>query len=641
MWEDYFRDLAVFGANSYELIPPRSDDRDDSPHFPLPKIDMMAEMSRLLDEYGLDVWIWYPAMDEDYSDPETVEFALQEWGEVFQRLPRIDHILVPGGDPGHTQPKYLMALLEKQAAQLRRLHPGAGLWVSPQGFSADWLDEFFQILETEPEWLTGLVYGPHIRISLPEMAERAPDRYPIRRYPDITHSMQSQYPVPDWDLAYHLTLGRESINPRPTQQAVIFHHYKQYTMGVLTYSEGVNDDVNKAVWSGLSWNPDEPVLEILRDYARYYVGPDYTDTFAQGLLALERNWVGPLRTNDGVTTTLQSFQQMESEASPDTLLNWRFQSALYRAYYDAFVRSRLIYETGLEEKAMAQLRTADRVGSREAMKRATDTLSQTLREPVSLDWRTRLFQLAEALFQSIRMQLSVEAYQATQTIRGANLDNVDVPLNNRLWLEEQFDEIRALDSEDERLKRLAALVDWTNPGPGGFYDDLGSLTGSPHLVRGPGFHKDPDFLRSALVGAMDPAMPYRFYVGFPEEARDLHLRTSWKSHAISLNDQPLTLRYEGLDPGAAYAVRVTYVARYPPEGTPGAEFWAPPVRLVADGEHEVHPLRDRTFPIQPHEFDVPRAATEDGVLELACQPKIGVGGFERGCRISEVWLIRK
>jgi len=32
------------------------------------------QMSRLADEYGLDVWIWYPAMDPDYGDPKTVEF---------------------------------------------------------------------------------------------------------------------------------------------------------------------------------------------------------------------------------------------------------------------------------------------------------------------------------------------------------------------------------------------------------------------------------------------------------------------------------------------------------------------------------------------------------------------------------------
>lgn len=51
-------------------------------------------------------------------------------------------------------------------------------------------------------------------------------------------------------------------------------------------------------------------------------------------------------------------------------------------------------------------------------------------------------------------------------------------------------------------------------------------------------------------------------------------------------------------------------------------------------------MLNRPFPIGPVEFDVPHAATADGELELACQPKLGIGGFERGCRIAEVWLIR-
>src|SRR5438132_5358886 len=57
MWEQYIRDLTVFGANAIELIPPRSDDDTDSPHFPLPPMPTMIGMSRLADEYGLDVWI--------------------------------------------------------------------------------------------------------------------------------------------------------------------------------------------------------------------------------------------------------------------------------------------------------------------------------------------------------------------------------------------------------------------------------------------------------------------------------------------------------------------------------------------------------------------------------------------------------
>ena len=67
-WEQYIRDLAVFGTNAIELIPPRSDDAADSPHFPLPQMEMMVEMSRIADKYGLDVWIWYPGARRGLHD---------------------------------------------------------------------------------------------------------------------------------------------------------------------------------------------------------------------------------------------------------------------------------------------------------------------------------------------------------------------------------------------------------------------------------------------------------------------------------------------------------------------------------------------------------------------------------------------
>ena len=65
-----------------------------------------------------------------------------------------------------------------------------------------------------------------------------------------------------------------------------------YSAGFVTYSEGCNDDVNKFVWSGLGWNPEANVADLLRDYSRFFIGPDIADAFAQGLLALERNWQG-------------------------------------------------------------------------------------------------------------------------------------------------------------------------------------------------------------------------------------------------------------------------------------------------------------------------------------------------------------
>jgi hypothetical protein len=616
VWEQYMRDLVVFGANAIELIPPRSDDAADSPLFPLPPMRMMIEMSRLANAYGLDVWIWYPAMDGDYADAKTVAAALEEWGEVFRQLPRVDAVFVPGGDPGHTRPKVLMGLLEKETEVLRRYHPKAQMWVSPQSFTSAWMDEFLSILKNQqPEWLSGVVFGPQVGMSLPQLRAAVPERYPIRHYPDITHSRQAQYPVPDWDVAYAVTEGRETINPRPIDEANIFRLLQPYTIGFLTYSEGCNDDVNKMVWSALGWDPDRGVADILREYSRYFIGERYSESFAQGLLALERNWRGPLAANAGVETTLQQFQEMERNAPPAVLANWRFQQALYRAYYDAYTRSRLLYETSLEDRAMSELRRAAAAGSLNAVKRAEEVLDLAVTSRVAGDRRARIFELAEALFQSIRMQLSVPRYKAIAVERGANLDTVDAPLNNRVWLEGKFTELRRMPEENERLKELERIVHWTDPGPGGFYDDLGNPAQQPHLLRGRGYRADPAFWESPLVGF----------------AGDRTLRTSWWTQAESLFDEALRLRYQDLDRGAEYKIRVVY----------GGDSPRVKIRLMANDRIEIHPLIAKPMPVRPLEFDIPREATATGELTLSWSREPGLGGNGRGSQVSEIWLIRK
>ena len=617
-WEQYIRDLVVFGTNAIELIPPRSDDNPDSVHFPLPPMDMMVGMSQLADDYGIDVWIWFPAMDRDYADPATVEFALKEWGEVFERLPRVNAVFVPGGDPGKTPPRHLMPLLEKQTALLKSFHPEAQMWVSPQGFTQEWMDEFIGILEQEsPDWLTGVVFGPWVHIPMAEFRKLIPKKYPIRNYPDITHCLSCQYPVPDWDVAYALTEGREPINPRPLDQATIFRHVQPHTIGFLTYSEGCNDDVNKCVWSALGWDPDREVIDILREYSRYFIGERYTDDFAQGLLALERNWRGPLACNAGVYTTLQQFQAMEESASPRDLKNWRFQQALYRAYYDAYTRSHLLYESGLEEQAMDQLRQAPEKGSLVALAEAERILDLAVSKPISSNWRTRIFQLAEALFQSIHMQLSVRLYRAQEEVRGANLDGVDYPLNNRPWLKERFAELCQLTDEADRLAGIKAILEWTNPGPGGFYDDLSNSFQQPHLVKGLGFENDPAFLKSPLRK-------------FPYRKEPQALRLSWRCYTGSLNDASFEMHYPDLDPDAQYKVRIVYSSVNPHIR----------VRLEANDGVEIHPFILKKVPRSPMEFDIPQEATQGGELTLRWYREQGLGGVGTGCDLSEIWLMK-
>ncbi|MCG2769283.1 MAG: hypothetical protein L6435_13010, partial [Anaerolineae bacterium] len=517
-----------------------------------------------------------------------------------------------------TPPRQLMDLLEKQAASLKVHHPNAGMWVAPQGFGREWLDEFIAILNEEsPPWLEGVVCGPWIHMPIDEFRRQIPQRYPIRNYPDITHSACCQYPVPEWDVAYAITEGREAINPRPVDQSIIFDRSQQETIGFLTYCEGCHDDVNKCIWSALGWDPDRKLIDILREYSRYFIGERYTDNFAQGLLALERNWKGALALNTGVYVTLQQFKEMEAAASPRDLKNWRFQQALYRAYYDAYIRSRLLYECGLEEQAMDQLRQARTKGSPVALAEAERLLDLSVNQPISSAWRTRIFQLAEALFQSVHMQLSTRLYQGQEEVRGANLDGIDFPLNNRPWLKEKFTEIRGLAEEPERLAAIDRLVRWTDPGPGGFYDDLSDSSKHPHLRRGAPYKEDPAFVRSAQRH-------------FPYRKSSQPLRIAWRCFTGSLNDEAFEMHYEDLDPTACYKVKIVYS-----ELNPDVK-----VRLEANDGMEIHPFISRPVPPRPLEFTISGEATQAGRLTLRWWRAPGLGGSGTGCEVAEVWLMK-
>ena len=495
MWEQYYREMVIFGMNAIELIPPKSDDDDDSPHLPKPKLEMMILMSQLAADYGLDVWVWWPAIEDDYEDPKTLAAELKEWGDIYQKLPKLDVVFVPGGDPGDTHPTTLFKFLEKQKKSLVKYHPKAELWMSPQGFDRrrkghrkGWMKIFLDILKNEkPKWFDGVVFGPQITLSLTQLREEVPAMYPIRRYPDITHCRSSQYQIRDWDPACEGTVGREPINPRPLAYAKIFRDPKRYALGetgrgktptnprpdedtniyidpvkysigFITYSEGCNDDFNKVLWSCLGWDPAMDVRDITVEYSKYFISPRYAEKFADGLFGLEQNWAGPLKDNDGVYKTLAIFQEMEKNATPQEKLNWRFQQGLYRAYYDAYVKARLHSETEQEEQARAILAKAGQIGSIKAVDQAEAILDRADNDRARPEWRARAYELAEALYQSIRMQLSVKKYQAIRTNRGANLDEIEKPLNDRRDMKRGFRRIRSFSTEEQRLTAITNLL---------------------------------------------------------------------------------------------------------------------------------------------------------------------------------------
>jgi hypothetical protein len=611
-FEQYIRELAIFGANTIQLIAPDSDDQPTSPLYPAPALDTLLGITKILEKYGLDCSIFYPEMEPDYSNPEDVARELARFDALFRQIPKVDSIWIPGGDPGHTPPNLLFPLVAQEAEILRKYHPGARIYLSAQGMDASHYEDFYRLVATKPAWLSGIFFGPQSRDSFEIQRRRIPAALPILFYPDIAHTMHAQFPVPEWDPAYALTEGREPINPRPGDEAVIYKHFEPLQSGFIAYSEGVNDDVNKFLWTQWSWNANTSAESILQDYSRFFLGPQWTQPFAKGLADLERNWRGPLLKNPHIDATAAEFKKMENDpAAPKT--NWRFELALERAHYDLFLKQRLTAETTQQQQALAALAQAPQTGSEKALANAESALIPTQAGTAE---RAQVFALADKLFHNIGLQLSAKLYGASNWERGANLDRIDIPLNDRVWLKNRFTEIRQLPGEAAKLAAIAQILHWSDPAPRTLYDDLGDPANEPHLIRGKGFAADPEQYQTAIDGVSDHT---------PLEG----LRWSQLTYAETLYETPLQLAYNHLDPAKRYRVRVTYAG----------EDYTAAIGIVANGSIEIEPLHDRKSNPESLEFAIPQAATAAGSLTLEFTRPQGTGGSGRGHQVAEVWLI--
>ena len=619
-YEQYLRDLIVFGTNAIELIPAMKPDVPQNPLMPLSPWDMNRKLCDLCAAYGLEVWMWVP-VEGNVEDPQQAAEELARWRKLFQSCSRIDHIFVPGGDPGDTPPEILLPWLKQMTDMLHESHPKAGVWVSNQGFTPDKNEIFFGYLrEHEPDWLNGVVFGPWVKHTLAEARARTPRKYRIRLYPDICHTLRCEYSVPDWDPAFCQALGREPYNPRPRAMAHIHNSLASLFDGFGTYSDGINDDVNKIVWSACGWDKKQGVDEILADYGRYFIHSELGPDVAQGLLALEDNWRGPLATNDRIEATLAHWQQIERRHPEIAKTNWRLQLPLLRANYDAYLKQRLIRHNEIEDMAIESLSKASDVGVAAAIASARKSLALHETDQTAHDLHIRLMELGRQLSQSIGMQLDTPNFGANRPDRGAVLDYLDFPLNDSPWLESQFVEILALKDTQEQQRRVQQIVNWENPGEGGFYDDLGCVGKQPHLLptdREGAWKDDPSFVGNSQseFGDRENYDPLRL------SSRKL----SWCNQAETLYGTPLRMRYQDLDPAASYRLRVTYAGRFHAK-----------MRLRADQTYEIHGPLSQPTELWPQEFDVPVKATADGVLELQWELI-----EQRGCQVAEVWLLKQ
>ncbi len=603
-FEQYIQDLIVFGVNSIESIP--IFDESSSPHFKTPPMEMNAFISNVCNKYDLDYWMWIPAQF-DLNDKEKRNQYLATFEKICRQSARINGVFFPGGDPGDNPPGLVIPLLKDLYTVVKKYFPSATIWLSLQGFTPEQNQYVYHyIRENKPEWLGGLITGP----SSPTAEETRPElpaKYKIRHYPDVTHNVRCEFEIPWWDPAFSFTLGREAINPRPSHYAAIYRQMEPYIDGFISYSDGIHDDVNKILWSLISWSDKYTIRDILKEYSNYFFGSAVAEQAADGILSLEKNWQGPIADNGAIASTLTQWKQLEKN-NPQLDSNWRWQMNLLRAYYDNYTRLRYIYETKQEEKVNDVLLQAGHTGADKAIQLAGELLDTPSQDSEMVYENKKIYQLCDELFQSICLQTSVKKYQASGLERGAVLDFIDHPLNNKWWLQDEFRRIQTLHDSD-KVKELKIIANWEDPGPGGHYDQLGNIGRSPHEMKGENWMMDPVLRKSGNPG-------YDF-----SESGMSRKRLSW----LTYMRWPLSVEYTDIDTTAKYTVKLS--------GT-GESL------LKINGQRVAPSKYGRTYN-ELKEFPVPANLVKSGKLILTWDEiNEDFMNWRKQSRVCEIWLIK-
>jgi hypothetical protein len=148
-----------------------------------------------------------------------------------------------------------------------------------------------------------------------------PGGLPLLNFPEI--SMWGQDP---W--------GGYGANPLPSRFQRLWNETERKLAGGFPYSEGIYEDMNKAICAQLYWSPDRPAAETVREYAAYEYSPDVVDLVARVVEILEsnhlRNAIGP-----SANESLRLMDEARGKLTPHALAGWRWRILYLRSVIDA------------------------------------------------------------------------------------------------------------------------------------------------------------------------------------------------------------------------------------------------------------------------------------------------------------------
>ncbi|MFP4028921.1 MAG: hypothetical protein ACLFWL_14115 [Candidatus Brocadiia bacterium] len=133
-----------------------------------------------------------------------------------------------------------------------------------------------EAFDTPPEWLDYILADGHEHFPDYPLEQGVPGDLPLLNFPEI--SMFQMFP---W--------GGFGANPQPSRFQGLWNRVGGDIAGGFPYSEGIFEDINKAILAHLYWDEDSSAEEAVREYATWEFGRDYVEDVVRAIEIFESN----------------------------------------------------------------------------------------------------------------------------------------------------------------------------------------------------------------------------------------------------------------------------------------------------------------------------------------------------------------
>ena len=360
----YLEDLALWGVNAVMLIFPMINLQDWSDPEAGPAMDMVRNYARTARELGIQfatginncMFTGAPANIRAKrlpdptgrrgnsghpicpSNPEGHAYLMENARQLYDKLSDVGlDILVhwpydeggcaceqcqPWGSNGYL--KLSRDLTQLGQSYFPKMKTVLSTWMFDTPPEGEWPGLTDALGKGEP-WVDYILADSHEDFPRYPLDVGVPGKLPLLNFPEI--SMWGNWP---W--------GGFGANPLPARFQRLWDQVKHAVRGGFPYSEGVYEDMNKAVVVQFYWNPNLTARATLEEYIAYEFGPGVTDDVLAIIEILENTASCAYRKQPVDKDAVQRAYQLAETVNPRlpdwARGNWRWEILHLRAVLD-------------------------------------------------------------------------------------------------------------------------------------------------------------------------------------------------------------------------------------------------------------------------------------------------------------------